>query len=415
MTNQRSNKRRSFPPYDESSKLSRRDQTLVRVEKLLAEQFIAPPQEEAPPEEDAQVDLVDLEEAVETAQLPPEARPRPRAFAPRTPPPDTDPAPAPPPAAVEPPEKKSRLSIVSAILQAAILIFVLAWVFLLGILVGRGHLWQSGLGHDLVGWVEQKAGWSEKTGPEIILKKDNGTDEVIPPQGTTSEDQLDIDPVDSDETPDTESAGSGETTTGTGAQEEMPVWNWPGWTPGPADNPLGESESSNSATESVATPEPAPPTDNQEAAENPEEAATLSPSPGESEEEEYPTAIEEDTPGPAVEYQPPGDQDDYEAMLEPSEVPDASLAEAAPLPPGQVGAQGTGKYAVQVAQPVDANEAQRQVSLLISQGFNAYYYESNGKFPVRVGHFPTRQAADEVKIRLEELGHKEPYVSVLGN
>lgn len=410
MTNQRSSKRRSFPPYDESSKLSRRDQTLVRVEKLLAEQFIAPLQEEAPPDEDGQVDLVDLEEAVETAQLPPEARPRPRAFAPRTVTPEAGPAPAPQPAVVEPPEKKSRLSLVSAILQAAILIFVLAWVFLLGILVGRGHIWQSGLGNDLVTWVEQKAGWSERTGPEVILKKENLPDEVIPP------DQAPTPPENGDETAQNpnqalgteESVGSGEST---GVQEEMPVWNWPGWTPGPADNPLGESEEPSGANAS----EPAPPAENLEAAGNQGgDAAPLSPVENE-EEEEYPTAIEEDTPGSAVEYQPPGDQDDYEAMLEPSEVPDASLAEAAPLPPGQVGTQGTGKFAVQVAQPVDANEAQRQVSLLISQGFNAYYYESNGKFPVRVGHFPTRQAADEAKIQLEELGHKEPYVSVLGN
>lgn len=240
MTNQRSNRRRPFPPYDESSALSRRDQTLARVEKLLSEQFIVAPQDDLPSQEDEPMDLVDLEEAVETATLPREARPLPRALPPRA----TSMAqgqaqvPALP---EEPLEKKIRLSAFSAILQGAILIFVLAWVFLLGILVGRGHLWQTGLGHELVVWVEQKAGWANKARPEIVLKKDNQPDEVI--KAATEQDLSEIDhgagtmagldqTADGPELPDSGIPDK--------EPDEMPVWNWPGWSPGAPDNPLGE-------------------------------------------------------------------------------------------------------------------------------------------------------------------------------
>lgn len=381
MTNQqRSSKRRSFPPYDESSKLSRRDQTLVRVEKLLSEQFIAPLQEEVPFEEEGTADLVDLAEAVETAQLPPEDRPQPRVLTPpRAPTPVGRPAPA-----AAPPEKKSRLSVFSAILQGAILIFVLAWVFLLGILVGRGHLWQSGLGHDLVVWVEQRAGWTDKTGPEIVLKKDNEPDVVIPPP----EPVPDGDPTEPPET----DPGSGEAAEG---QDEMPAWSWGDWTPKETTEGLPNGGETNSGAEPAST-------------------SGTSPATG-TEEETWPTAIEEeDAPGPAVDYQPPGDQDDYEAMLEPAEVPDATLAEATPLPPDLVDAPGAGKFVVQVAEAANANEAQRQVNRLIAQGFNAYYYDDgNGRFPVRVGHFPTNQAASAAKLQLEKLGHEGAAVSAL--
>lgn len=405
MTNQqRSSKRRSFPPYDESSKLSRRDQTLVRVEKLLSEQFIVPLQDEAPFDEEGSVDLVDLDEAVETAQLPPEARPQPRTLSPPKPPPAPGPARAAAPVA-EPPEKKSRLSVFSAVLQGAILIFVLAWVFLLGILVGRGHLWQSGLGHDLVVWVEQKAGWSDKAGPEVVLKKKNQPDELIPPPAPDG---------DTTAPPETEPDGQ----QAAEEKEEMPVWNWGDWSPEPVEGaPAGQESSSGSGP--AANPEAGPaasseagPADRGRAAESQAPAA-------ETEEEEWPTAIEEDGLGPATEYRPPGDQDDYadyEAMLEPAEVPNATLAEATPLPPDLAGAPGTGKFAVQVAEAADAAEAQRKVNLLISQGFNAYFYDGgNGRFPVRVGRFPTNQAAGEAKVLLEELGHKGAYVSVLGD
>lgn len=416
MTNQRSNKRQSFPPYDESSKLSRRDQTLVRVEKLLSEQFIVPLPDEAQFEDESPADVVDLEEAVDTAQLPPEARPEPRTFAPtRTP---AAAGPAPDSAAPDGrPAGKSRLSLLSATLQAAILIFVLAWVFLLGILIGRGHLWQSGLGHDLIAWVEQKAGWSDKAGPEIVLKKDNQPDEVIPPP-TTDEGQSDIDPAVDPAPLETEPAESGDPAE---EPDEMPVWDWPGWTPGPSENPLGDSGAAADgadpapAAETTPAPEMTPTAETTPAPAD--QPAAVTEAPAEPEEEEYPTALEEDAPGPAVQFQPPGDQDDYdyEAMLEPAEVPDATLAEGSPLPPDLTGVPGTGKFAVQVAQPTEAQEAQSQVKLLISQGFNAYYYENNGRFPVRVGHFATRQEADRAKIQLEELGHKEPYVSSLGN
>lgn len=384
MTNQqRSSKRRSFPPYDESSKLSRRDQTLVRVEKLLSEQFIVPLQEEAPFDGELPFDeegLVDLSEAVETAQLPPEARQRPRTLTP----PEASPA-----AAAASPEKKSRLSAFSVVLQGSILIFVLAWVFLLGILVGRGHLWQTGLGHDLVVWVEQRAGWTDKTGPEVVLKKDNGPDEVIPPAPVPGEDSV----ITAETEPD-----SGETPE---EQDEMPTWSWGDWAPESANGSPG-GEESNSGAGPASTSETSP-TDSGRPAESPAPAA-------ETEEEIWPTAIEEDVPGPAVEYQPPGDQDDYgyyESMLEP--------AEAASLPPDLVGLPGTGKFVVQVAEAADSEEAQRKVNQLAAQGFNAYYFDGgNGRFPVRVGHFPTRQDAAQVKIQLEGLGHKAPYVSALG-
>lgn len=186
------------------------------------------------------MELVDLKEAVETAKLPPEDRPLPR-VRPSLNTSEAQDLDRTAPLAVEPPEKKTRLSVFSAVLQGAILIFVLTWVFLLGILIGRGHLWQAGLGHKLVIWVEQKAGWTSQAGPEIVLKKENQPDEVI--RLSTEPNPVQTDPGEKAmaeaEQPldDTEMLNSG---TSNKEPDDLPVWNWPGWSPGSPDNPLGE-------------------------------------------------------------------------------------------------------------------------------------------------------------------------------
>ncbi len=397
MTDQRTPRRRSFPPYDESSPLSRRDQTLARLDKLLSEQYITPPPEELISDEEIPEDLVDLEEVVEEAKLPPRPRPdRPRALEPR--PPAVAPA---RPAEVE---KKSRLSVASAVLQGLILIFVLAWVFLLGVLVGRGHLWQTGFGHDVVVWVEQKVGWTGgQSTPEIVLKKENQADVVIPPTVVSesqpkAEDTQAAPPEEQSPAADDPSAITSDPPTEFDPpQDEMPVWDWPGWTPGGPEG--GDAASPPAGDATSATPDVSATPDQSAAADAGDTA--------------WPTAIE-----PGEDYSPPAEQEngDYDAMLQPSEAPDAPLAEATPLPPELAGIPGTGKFAVQVAMAADEAEAKQKVGQLAGQGFSAYFYQNaSGQYLVRVGHFATRQDADAAKVRLDQLGYTKTYVSSLGN
>ena len=77
-------------------------------------------------------------------------------------------------AAKAPTEEKPPNEVVSPlriVIQAFFLLFILSWVFVLGIIIGRGHLWESSPGHDLVVWLEEKAGWQTDTPPKIILKE----------------------------------------------------------------------------------------------------------------------------------------------------------------------------------------------------------------------------------------------------
>jgi cell division septation protein DedD len=76
--------------------------------------------------------------------------------------------------------------------------------------------------------------------------------------------------------------------------------------------------------------------------------------------------------------------------------------------------RGEGAYAVQIAAPADEAEARSLTEKYRLLGFEAYYYEkSPTRFPVRVGRFDQKDEADAVKIRLESAGAKDPYVSKL--
>lgn len=70
-------------------------------------------------------------------------------------------------------------------------------------------------------------------------------------------------------------------------------------------------------------------------------------------------------------------------------------------------------FAVQAALAHDETEARKQAARLEAHGFTAYFYQDAGRFPVRVGPFPTRSEAEEHRRRLENLGYKGSYVSQL--
>ncbi|MDR0882367.1 MAG: SPOR domain-containing protein [Candidatus Adiutrix sp.] len=343
-------------PSPAPNALSRRDQTLARLEKLLSEQFLPPPEEETA-EEASPAELVDLEEAVEGGRLPTRprsARPgaRPRANSKNQP--------------SEPVQK--HLSFFSALLQALIMIFVLAWVFLLGVMVGREHLWQAGPGHDLVTWLEEKAGWAAKPGPTIVLDPPDPADPLAEPEAAP---------------------GTAE------AENALPVWNWPP----PAEAPPPDNNAAGAEPLAEAEAQPAATADQPD------------------EENYWPPAIEPPPEGggeAAAGYSPPDDLDGQGPATPATAVPVAEPGQPADL----IGEpDGAGKFAVQVAAAFNEDEAQAKVNRLIRQGFNAYYYKAdkNGRYPVRVGRFATSQDADAAKVRLEQLGYSGPYVSKISN
>lgn len=389
------------PKNGQNPCFSRRDLDLARLEELLAEQCL-------PPEHDeddgfvGEAEEVDLQEAVEVACLPRKKTAAPQAAA--------------DPAAGGAAKAKKSGSIAGRLIKLLLLLLALSALFVVGVLAGRGHIWPSGPGRELVGLIEQYTGQAPKA------KK------ADPPADTNqTAGQADQTPAD-----DTAAAASPATETG---EEEMPVWDWPGWTP---DDGLGDGQgdSASAVPDPAAAPdsaavetegdaaavtppaETAPPASAETAPTTPagtETDSTADDSDGDVP-EQWPTAIEPDQSGL---YTPPSDEEsvDYEAMLEASEVPDAPMTEAAPLPPAELsGSPGLGKFMVQVELAPNEAEAKSKVSQLTEQGFTAYYYQDGKKgYPVRVGHFATRQDADAAKVRLEELGYDEPSVSSLGS
>jgi len=184
-------------------------------------------------------------------------------------------------------------------LQVFVVLLVIVWVFLLGVLVGRGRPEESG--HQLVGWLEKMAGWSQT--PPVV-----------------------IDPADE---------------------------------PPPPDSPKAPA----------ARPAPPPP---------------IAPDRTEFDEPEEWTPLPDD-------YQDDHQEDEAETLTPPPER----------------------LFSVQTALAGNEKEARDRVARLEAQGFTAYFYQSGRRFPVRVGPFSARTEAEEIRLRLEALGYKGPYISEL--
>ncbi len=416
MSGNRLHKRRTtYPPYDEASGLSQRDQALERIERLLSEQLIVPyPEEIQEGGEETTQELVDLDEVVEEIKI--QAVPMREAD---------------PPLPVrrlaagenesEPHPGGSRLSIFHSLFQAFILLFVLGWVFILGIMVGRGHLWESGFGHDLVAWVEQKVGWSGQAGPELVVREPNP---VAPVSSQTADSDSPpllapaLDPEDTtapeSNSPIAEAPASSLTSQPEAAEEAYPVWNWAAWEAPVDDGPDDFAPTSAGPGSSASNI-----TVGNLAANEVARAATAEP--GEQEDDELDSAaqaLEADNDETALRTEalgaPAGETDPADSESETG--PGSLTASAEELPGVAMAASGDGKFAVQIALAFDEAEAERRVARLAKQGFTAYFYKNtNNRYPVRVGHFSTRQDADAAKVRLEMPGYKGPYVSSLSN
>jgi cell division septation protein DedD len=76
--------------------------------------------------------------------------------------------------------------------------------------------------------------------------------------------------------------------------------------------------------------------------------------------------------------------------------------------------QGTGAYTVQVGAPTSPDDAKAMVEKYRDKGFDAYYYfNGRGRYPTRVGRYETMAQAQEARNSLEKAGAREPYVSKL--
>lgn len=400
-------KKKAKDPADKKKKLedlSLRDRNLVLVDKLLAEQHLML----EPAADDAQLkaEPVNLDEAVEIAKLPPKEPPQPKEKAPEAAPPQPSPAQSKAPAADEktPPRpnnsgKKSGGLVIKLVLALLVLLFLIL-AFLAGLMGGRGHILADGPVKDLTTWVEQTLGFVPKP-------------PAAKPAPTADDPAQDEGPTAGEATEETGEAGR--------PAEEPPVWDWEAWPAPPADaesaDPADEAAAADAAETDAAAAAPddsaeAVPADSAPAAQAQNDPAdnAAEPAAEADDDTQWPAAVEETTDQP----QAANDAVDYEAMLEAADVPDASLSEAAALPPSSSELSGTGKYAVQVALAFNKAEAEDRAERLKGQGFKAYYYpNANGRYPVKVGRFDTRQDADAAKVKLEELGYESPTVSVL--
>jgi cell division septation protein DedD len=123
-------------PPEKADALSPRDQALLKLARLMAEN-----QEPAGAAEDAGP-LIDVSELAETR---PAAKP-------------LKPARRPSRRSAKPERPASRgLGLLGHILQALIVLLVVVWVFLLGVLVGRSRPEDK----RLAGWLEKAAGWAQ--------------------------------------------------------------------------------------------------------------------------------------------------------------------------------------------------------------------------------------------------------------
>ncbi|MDL2259598.1 SPOR domain-containing protein [Deltaproteobacteria bacterium OttesenSCG-928-K17] len=446
---------------EEAKCLSRRDQHLALVEKLLAEQHLQLEPECAEPETPLECEPVDLDDAVEIAKLPPPPAPEPEPKAAEAEkaekpaaedktgeaPTQIDGAAESPGAAkktaqqavIPPPPKKSGAG--RTIALGLLILALLALFFVTGLMAGRGHIMKGEPLGKATAWLEQNLGFV--AAPARPVEKTPAEETAKPGEGEATETASD----NSGEQPG-EAAAPDEAAADKPA-EDLPAWDWNAW-PAPddenensgqaaesageaaagsaADSNAEESPAAGSATVGGAEESPAAGDATVSGAEESPAAgdATVSdaeenPAAGDAAEEEtqWPTAIEDDAaaaPADGSSANAAGSEAvDYESMLEPAEVPDATYAEGASLPPAN-GMPGTGKYAVLVALAFNEKDADTRIKRLAEQGFSAYSYATpNGRYSVRVGRFDTRQAADSAKVRLEEMGYESPTVSMLSD
>ncbi|MDR1920124.1 MAG: arginine--tRNA ligase [Candidatus Adiutrix sp.] len=351
-------RRRSRPSYEEAN-VSPRDRMLARVDEVLSDDFLLfdrlkQPKEEAREveEEAAQVNPAEaVEEAAEAAVIfddAPVAGAEKRAAG-------NGAAAA---ASVQMKKgaenlKKTGFYALHGLAQALIVAFVLGWAFLLGIVVGRGHLWETSFGTDMIVWLEKKAGWASPARvPEIIWPDEEADRGALPPPSSS------------------DSGAAGETEPEAGAAVE-----------GAARNAAGEaaafiSEFSNHAA--------------------PADTAYL---------------ISEDNLPIAYQSQA-ALADDRPAAGGGAAVLDDGEGPAPADPAASAPAANIGAYAVQTAFAMTEAEARAKAAKLESQGFRAYYYPTAaGRYPVRAGRFATRAEAEKTLVRLKGLGYRDSYVS----
>jgi septal ring-binding cell division protein DamX len=238
--------------------------------------------------------------------------------------------------------------------QTLILLFVLVWVFILGIFIGRGYLMESTAGRELIAWIEDKMD-RQPAVPQISIEQ----------------------PAES-------AAAERSPAPGPEAATEPPAAP-------PMIEPQGAEAPENAVLQTVVSaaqsvgPDtaPVPPA-------APEEALADSPvflTP-ETLAEEAPT--ESEPAAPAVFIPPP------------------------PVAPPVAASAASGGYAVQATYALNEQAAQAVVDRLKRQGLQAYFYENSRKqYLIRVGHFQNIEEARSAREKLSSLGYKDPYISRL--
>lgn len=377
-------RRRSIPPQNDLSGLSPRDKVLARVEALLQEELLSPP--ETLGDISAEVEEVNPDEIVEISRLVPPMRPAEfsakvvkaeSAVKAKLNPPTSSPQLEANKSVSS--QRTTKSSAFNVALQIFILLFVMGWVFILGIVVGRGHVWESGYIYDLVLWLEEQAGWASAEEPPSVF--------VNPP---LTDDELSWQDVRQDFDHLNDSASNQELALND--QENLTNSQWLAAAPSALNFDRTTIEVSDiPSTEAVAEPIEAP-----SAVEETQPLVA----------EELPQVSEDQAP-PPVQVDAPG-ADPVSGMPTPPGAPaETSLASSAP---GMAG----GKFAVQIVSAFDEAEANKRVEKLRGQGFPAYYYKtSTGRFPVRVGRFEARSEAAQAKEKLEALGYRGLYLSTL--
>ena len=342
--------------------LTPRDQVLSRVERILAEQFIVP----FPGDDDfndiGMVEMINLEAIVEVAKIPPVVRPARKRLAASTKTArsfsEGDSINVAELTAEEQVLEKEvqpvseKISLTAALGQLFIVGFIISCVFIFGILVGRGHIWESGAGYDLVTWVETKAGWSanatsDGAAPEVV--------EVTKPAVVALKN---VKPIGAPPAKEVVAPSNQSLARASVVAKASQDWDGANW--------FKKDAAANISRETLVFQGESPSTV--------EAQKTLAPAP----------VVNKKVTPPVV---------------------------AAVTP-----ASNGGKFAVQVAMVPDEVQAKKGMEKLESQGFTAYYYRhTNGWWALRVGYFSSYQAAGGAQAKLTQLGYNSPYISRMNN
>ncbi|UQZ88669.1 hypothetical protein C4J81_05405 [Deltaproteobacteria bacterium Smac51] len=373
-----------MPPHEGADGLTKRDLALARVDLIMSDGLVHRPQSslKGPETLPAEVEPVNIDEAVESPPSPAATKPAP-----------IRPQPAPKVAqkrteSAEAEEKKSGFAALHWFFQTLILLFVLAWVFLLGIFIGRGYLMETQAGRELIGWIEETIGW-HVAAPEISVEKETeadaqsveameaGSPEVkrTPPEQSTTRAP--------EEPPVVAAAPSSQTA----AETAAPAMREAEGTPGGTSSAAKTAETEPSAQQRESGPE-----------------ALLANS--------SKTAPEDDsiflTPETlAVEMRREAEMAATVAPVTEETPPQRKYSNVPPTSP-------TGGYAVQATYALNEQAAKGVIERLERQGFPAYYYKnSRNQYLVRVGRFESLSDAENVRDKLSRIGYKDPYISRL--